>query len=319
MTLTITITFTIAITTTSITTTTTTTTTQIRYYDGQFDDARLNVTLACTAAAAGAAVANHCEATALLKDGSGRVVGVKVHDRQSGRSFDVHARLVINATGPWADRLRRQSDPRAKPAVTASAGAHVTLPDYYGGPSNAGMIVPKTKDGRVVFMLPWEGRVIAGTTDGPVELTDTPAATGAEVDFILDALSDYLSVRVRRQDVLSAWSGIRPLASDPTAQAAAAAGAGAAAGEGGSGSGSSSGGGASSSGGGASSSGGGAASAAGGAGTASIVREHVIFADRDGLLTVRPFSSHSVACVPVCRRLGQREGPGCRAALQQSR
>jgi len=127
------------------------------------------VALACTAAAAGAATANHAEATALIKDGYGHVVGVRVTDRQSGRAFDVHARAVVNATGPYADRLRRMSDPGAAKAVTASAGAHVTLPGYYGDGA-VGMIVPKTKDGRVVFMLPWEGRVIAGTTDTPIEV-----------------------------------------------------------------------------------------------------------------------------------------------------
>ncbi|GBF94204.1 glycerol-3-phosphate dehydrogenase mitochondrial-like [Raphidocelis subcapitata] len=215
----------------------------IRYYDGQFDDARLNVALACTAAAAGAAVANHAEAAALLKDSHGHVVGARVTDKETGRAFEVHARVVVNATGPWADQLRQLSDPGAKKSVTASAGAHVTLPDYYGG-GGVGMIVPKTKDGRVVFMLPWEGRIIAGTTDAPIELTDTPAASGAEVDFILDALSDFLSIKVRRSDVLSCWSGIRPLASDPTQ------------------------------------------SPAGGGETQNIVREHVIFTDADGLVTV---------------------------------
>ncbi|KAI8462742.1 MAG: mitochondrial glycerol-3-phosphate dehydrogenase [Monoraphidium minutum] len=216
----------------------------IQYYDGQFDDARLNVTLACTAAAAGAAVANHAEVTGLIKDSSGRVTGARVADRASGRSFDVHARLVLNATGPWVDKLRRLADPAARDAVMVSSGAHVTLPEYYGS-GGYGMIVPKTKDGRVVFMLPWQGRVIAGTTDTPVELTDRPAATGAEVDFILDALSDFLSIKVRRQDVLSTWCGFRPLAADPTNPAAG-----------------------------------------GNGGTASIVREHVIFTDPDGLVTI---------------------------------
>lgn len=125
--------------------------------------------LAVTAAAAGAAVANHAEVTGLLKDGAGRVTGARVTDRATGRSFDVHARAVVNATGPYADRLRRMSDPGAKPAVTGSSGAHITLPEWYGSGA-VGMIVPKTKDGRVVFMLPWQGRVIAGTTDAATEV-----------------------------------------------------------------------------------------------------------------------------------------------------
>jgi glycerol-3-phosphate dehydrogenase len=86
------------------------------------------VTLACTAAAAGAAVLNHAEATGLIKDPTGAVAGVRVTDRQSGRSFDVHARVVVNATGPYVDRLRRLSNPDGAKAVTASSGAHVTLP-----------------------------------------------------------------------------------------------------------------------------------------------------------------------------------------------
>ncbi|KIY96540.1 glycerol-3-phosphate dehydrogenase [Monoraphidium neglectum] len=117
----------------------------IQYFDGQFDDARLNVALACTAAAAGAAVANHAEASSLIKDASGRVVGARIADRQGGgRPFEVHARVVVNATGPYADALREQSDPGVKKAVRASSGAHVTLPEYYGSQA-VGMIVPKTK------------------------------------------------------------------------------------------------------------------------------------------------------------------------------
>jgi glycerol-3-phosphate dehydrogenase len=141
------------------------------------------VALACTAAAAGAAVANHAEAAALLKDSHGHVVGARVTDKETGRAFEVHARVVVNATGPWADEVRHLSDPAAKDAVTASAGAHVTLPDYYVG-GGAGMIVPKTKDGRVVFMLPWQGRVIAGTTDAPIKV-GSPGLAGSVLKWLL--------------------------------------------------------------------------------------------------------------------------------------
>lgn len=91
-------------------------------------------------------MANHLEASHLLKDSEGRVIGARCVDRITGRGFDVHARVVVNATGPYVDRLRRLSDPGARKAVTTSSGAHVTLPDYYGGRA-AGMIVPKTKVG----------------------------------------------------------------------------------------------------------------------------------------------------------------------------
>jgi glycerol-3-phosphate dehydrogenase len=380
----------------------------VLYYDGQFDDARLNVSLVMTAAAAGAAACNYVEVVGLIKDGTGRVVGARLRDRApqgarrspaapadpvvlvgsgaaaasggshggsgaggassalaaylsraievvggllgggsssksadastsattttttttslppppapNGRDvFDVYARSVINATGPFSDGVRRLSaaTPRAVDAaaiqrekgrlaarqatqqaaleaseaasrvrdvVLASAGTHVTLPEWYasGGPAilaeggsggggffsslfgggggdggrahggrhhrpgattttptttttadlsqaphasgasglpATGLIIPKTRDGRVLFMLPWQGAVIAGTTDEPCPVSARPSATSQEIDFILSSLADYLDVRVRREDVSSAWTGIRPLAADPTAQA----------------------------------------------------------------------------------------------------
>ncbi|KAG8645278.1 hypothetical protein MANES_10G050100v8 [Manihot esculenta] len=105
----------------------------------------------------------------------------------------------------------------AQPMICPSSGVHVVLPDYYS-PEGMGLIVPKTKDGRVVFMLPWLGRTVAGTTDSNTDIAVLPEPHEDEIQFILDAISDYLSVKVRRTDVLSAWSGIRPLAIDPSAK-----------------------------------------------------------------------------------------------------
>ncbi|KAK9849952.1 hypothetical protein WJX84_010898 [Apatococcus fuscideae] len=194
----------------------------IVYYDGQFNDSRMNVLLACTAARAGAIALNHAEVTKLLKDDEGKLIGATVHDLLSGKKHNVHAHIVINATGPFADNVRHLSDPNAPKMIMPSAGVHVTLPDYYS-PENIGMIIPKTKDGRVVFMLPWLGATIAGTTDSSSEITMTPRPTETEINFILDAIAEYLTVRVRRTDVLSAWSGIRPLAVDPNAKDTASA------------------------------------------------------------------------------------------------
>ncbi|CAL5218513.1 g200 [Coccomyxa viridis] len=188
----------------------------IVYYDGQFDDARLNVSLACTAALAGAAIMNYAEVTELLKDEDGQIVGARVRDVLRKRLQDVYARQVINATGPFSDSIRQMSDPGATKMIMASAGVHVTLPDYYS-PEHLGMIVPKTQDGRVVFMLPWLDATIAGTTDSSTEITARPQPTEKEIQFILDAIAEYLQVEVRRSDVQSAWSGLRPLAMDPNA------------------------------------------------------------------------------------------------------
>jgi glycerol-3-phosphate dehydrogenase len=151
---------------------------------------------------------------------AGQVIGAKVRDLESGDIINVYARTTIAAAGPFTDALRRLADTSAAAIIRPSAGAHITLPDYYCS-SASGMIVPKTKDGRVVFMLPWMGKVIAGTTDVDSEATARPRASEEEVTFILDAISDFLKIKVQRSDVLSVWSGIRPLAADPNTDSSA--------------------------------------------------------------------------------------------------
>ncbi|KAI3458938.1 hypothetical protein Pfo_015601 [Paulownia fortunei] len=188
------------------------------YYDGQMNDSRLNVALACTAALAGGAVLNHAEVISFLRDeGTGRIIGARIRNHLSGNEFDTYAKVVVNAAGPFCDSVRKMADKEAKPMISPSSGVHVVLPDYYS-PEGMGLIVPKTKDGRVVFMLPWLGRTVAGTTDSNTSITMLPEPHEDEIEFILDAISDYLNIKVRRMDVLSAWSGIRPLAVDPNAK-----------------------------------------------------------------------------------------------------
>ncbi|KAG7016335.1 Glycerol-3-phosphate dehydrogenase SDP6, mitochondrial [Cucurbita argyrosperma subsp. argyrosperma] len=188
------------------------------YYDGQMNDSRVNVGLACTAALAGAAVLNYAEVVGFLKDeGNDRIIGATIRDKLSGREFDTYAKVIVNAAGPFCDSVRKMADKEAVSMICPSSGVHVVLPDYYS-PEGMGLIVPKTKDGRVVFMLPWLGRTVAGTTDSNTGITMVPEPHEDEIQFILDAISDYLNVKVRRTDVLSAWSGIRPLAIDPSAK-----------------------------------------------------------------------------------------------------
>ncbi|XP_010543555.1 PREDICTED: glycerol-3-phosphate dehydrogenase SDP6, mitochondrial [Tarenaya hassleriana] len=188
------------------------------YYDGQMNDSRLNVGLACTAALAGAAVLNHAEVVSLIKDDvTQRIIGARIRNNLSGQEFDTYAKVVVNAAGPFCDAVRKMADKEAKPMICPSSGVHIVLPDYYS-PEGMGLIVPKTKDGRVVFMLPWLGRTVAGTTDSNTEITSLPEPHEDEIQFILDAICDYLNIKVRRADVLSAWSGIRPLAVDPSAK-----------------------------------------------------------------------------------------------------
>ncbi len=126
---------------------------------------------------------------------------------------------MINATGPFSDGVRKLDEPGVKEIVAPSSGVHITLPNYYG-PKTMGLLDPATSDGRVIFFLPWQGNVIAGTTDSPSKISQDPIPGEEEIQWILDEVRHYLSpdIKVRRGDVLSAWSGIRPLVKDPAAK-----------------------------------------------------------------------------------------------------
>ncbi|KAI6006468.1 FAD dependent oxidoreductase-domain-containing protein [Pisolithus marmoratus] len=185
------------------------------YYDGQHNDARMNVALIMTAVKLGATVANYCGVTGLHKNADGKLIGAKVRDQLTGREFDVRVKGIINATGPYADTLLKLNSPDHKNIVRPSSGIHITLPAYYA-PSRMGLLDPATSDGRVIFFLPWEGGVVAGTTDTPTKVNaenEEVTASEDEVNWVLDEVRRYLSrdIRVRRGDVLSAWAGLRPL------------------------------------------------------------------------------------------------------------
>ncbi|XP_044751372.1 glycerol-3-phosphate dehydrogenase, mitochondrial isoform X3 [Coccinella septempunctata] len=189
------------------------------YYDGQQDDARMNLAIALTAIRHGATVSNHVSVTKLLKKTEGDkevVCGVSVKDEITGETWDIPAKCVINATGPFTDFIRKMDDPKVPEICAPSSGVHITLPGYYS-PEQMGLLDPSTSDGRVIFFLPWQKQTIAGTTDLPCEVTRNPKPTEDEITFILEEVKNYLNpdVEVRRGDVLSAWSGIRPLVSDP--------------------------------------------------------------------------------------------------------
>lgn len=176
----------------------------VAYQDGQFADFRLNLALVLSALERGAVAVNHAEATALLLEG-GRVRGAAVRDRLSGKEVEVRAKVVVNAAGPLADRVRRLLDQDLPPLLTPSSGAHLVL-DY---PLEAGLLLPKTRDGRVLFLLPYRGMALLGTTDLPAEPTPCPLPREEEVAYLLEEIRPYLgdlSGRVR-----AAWSGLRPL------------------------------------------------------------------------------------------------------------
>lgn len=181
----------------------------VMYFDGQFDDSRMNVAILRSAQDLGAVLLNHAGVTSLVHE-DGRVRGAVFTDSVSGASNTVRARTVINATGPFADGVRRLDDPQAAELLTVSSGTHIVLAgDLLAGDN--GMLIPKTDDGRVLFLLPWHGHTLVGTTDDPAEVQADPAAPQSDIDYLLDYLGRYLDRRFSQADVLAAWTGFRPL------------------------------------------------------------------------------------------------------------
>ncbi|GEM85019.1 glycerol-3-phosphate dehydrogenase/oxidase [Meiothermus hypogaeus] len=189
----------------------------VAYQDGQFDDARFNVELALTAAQQGAVVLNYAEVKELLKQ-NGQLRGVVVRDGLSEKEVEVAARVVVNATGPFSDTIRRMDDPDAPPLLKASSGIHIVLDKKYS-PLDTGLLIPKTEDGRVVFVLPWLGGTLVGTTDDPAPIVDHPRVTEEEIGYVLRQVKPYLG-EIPREAVRASWSGLRPLVSRPEADTA---------------------------------------------------------------------------------------------------
>jgi len=190
------------------------------FYEAMHDDARTNLAIALTAASKGAAIANYCEAAGFLSE-DGRVVGANVVDRVAGDAFEVRAKAVVFCGGPFTDALRNLeaaavSDDPPAPAVRGASGTHVVLPGYYC-PRDMGLLDYNTSDGRFLFFLPWLGHALVGTTDSPGAAEARPTPPEDEVQWLLNECAKYLSldIRVSRSDVLSAWRGWRPLATDP--------------------------------------------------------------------------------------------------------
>ncbi|MBM3420837.1 MAG: FAD-dependent oxidoreductase [Bacteroidetes bacterium] len=183
----------------------------IVYHDGCFDDARMAVWLACEARACGAVVLNYFPVTGLLKVGSGHISGVRATDSMTRRDYLFNASVVINATGVFADTIHQFDNPLARPAIRPSQGVHIVLDSSFLGGTSA-LMIPKTDDGRVLFAIPWYGKVVAGTTDTPVDsVSEEPVALEDEIDFILATAGRYLARKPMRSDIKSIFAGLRPL------------------------------------------------------------------------------------------------------------
>jgi glycerol-3-phosphate dehydrogenase len=182
------------------------------YQDGQFNDSRLAINLAQTAVEQGALVFNHFRVTGLLKNSKGRLIGVTATDHHSGETHQIMAKALINATGVFVDDILHMDEPHAAPQVRPSQGVHLVLDQSFLGNADA-LLIPKTDDGRVLFGVPWEGKLLVGTTDTPLNVHSLePRALSEEIDFILRTAGQYMEKAPTRSDVLSVFAGLRPLA-----------------------------------------------------------------------------------------------------------
>jgi glycerol-3-phosphate dehydrogenase len=187
----------------------------VRYFDCQFDDARLAVNLARTVAEKGGVVINHMKVTGLKLEGD-RVRGVIAEDRESGKNYEICASSVINATGVFVDGILKMENPDARDVVKPSQGIHLVLePDFLKG--EEALMIPKTSDGRVLFAVPWHNRVVVGTTDVEKRHAELePLAEDREVEYILSTARLYMDRPPKRSDVQAVFTGLRPLAAPST-------------------------------------------------------------------------------------------------------
>lgn len=184
----------------------------IAYHDGQFDDARLAIALARTASHHGAALANYVRCIGFgARAGSDGERTARVRDEESGTEFIVRAGAIVNACGVFADDVRRMDDPAAVPMLSLSRGTHIVIAPH-ALPGTDALLIPKTEDGRVIFAIPWHGHTVIGTTDVPVTHAQTgPAATQAEIAYLLATFAPYTDVRIDEGSITATFAGLRPL------------------------------------------------------------------------------------------------------------
>ncbi len=187
----------------------------VAYADGQFDDARLAITLAQTLVDQGGVAVNYAPVIRLLAR-DGRVCGVVARDAESGNEYELNAKVVVNATGVFAESVmeldRADTTPVGqRPQIVASQGTHIVLPSEFL-PGDSAMLIPHTDDSRVLFAIPWHGRTLFGTTDNRVEqVLLEPKPLASEIDYLLEHASRFLTKQPTRGDILSVFAGLRPL------------------------------------------------------------------------------------------------------------
>ncbi len=192
----------------------------VLYHDGQFDDARLAISIAQTAAQQGAALLNYFPVSGLLKMGN-KVCGVWVKDSLTGKDYEVKSKVVINATGVFTDAIMKMDDAKHESIISPSQGIHLVV-DKEFLPGDTAIMIPRTDDGRVLFAVPWHNKIVLGTTDTPVDnILAEPIPLQEEIEFILKHIGRYLSKNPQLSDVKSMFAGLRPLVKVKTKKTAA--------------------------------------------------------------------------------------------------
>jgi glycerol-3-phosphate dehydrogenase len=182
----------------------------VKYTDGQFDDARLAIALAQTASDLGGTLLNYVSVTGLIKE-KDRLSGVEAMDELSGKSYAIRSKAIINATGVFVGSILDMDESASPAAIMPSQGGHIVI-DKKFFPGTTALMIPKTRDGRVLFAVPWQGAVVVGTTDTPLNIiSEEPIALEEEIEFIISHFNDYSEKKISRQDVLSVFAGLRPL------------------------------------------------------------------------------------------------------------
>ncbi|HTU35283.1 MAG TPA: FAD-dependent oxidoreductase [Candidatus Acidoferrum sp.] len=200
----------------------------VAYTDGQFDDARYNIALIETFAEAGGEPLNYARVVGFSKDAGGKITAAEIEDTAPGRRFTIRAGAFLNATGAFTDSVRRMAAPGVSPRMRPSRGVHILLPleilssEVSGGSKSEqdALLIPKTEDGRVLFAIPWLGRLLVGTTDEPVDRPEPVDISRDEIEYLLRHLNRYLRSRVTRDQIVSAFAGVRPLVSSGTSDKA---------------------------------------------------------------------------------------------------
>ncbi|MFT4031353.1 MAG: FAD-dependent oxidoreductase [Siphonobacter sp.] len=182
----------------------------VLYYDGQLDDARFCLALVKSAAQEGATVLNHTEALRFGKSKSDKLKSLTIKDTLSGQEHTIQAKVFVNATGPFADHVRQMANPKLRPRLQVSRGSHIVLAKKHL-PGNTAILVPKTDDGRVLFLIPWQDQVLVGTTDLEDDLSENPHPADAEIQYLVDYVNRYLATPITVSELMAGFTGQRPL------------------------------------------------------------------------------------------------------------